>query len=103
MIYHIPNHFKTIHIFSNYFAQDFFEYYPSINFYVSQMGFFSKDIIIFIIIALQPFVGPWPLSQFLDPTYIRWYSSTGGSARRTASTYTQNNTNRINAQSTSMP
>jgi hypothetical protein len=28
-------------------------------------------IIINIIIALQPFVEPWPLFQFHDPTHIR--------------------------------
>jgi hypothetical protein len=28
-------------------------------------------IIIIIIIDLQPFVGPWPLSQFLDPIHSR--------------------------------
>jgi hypothetical protein len=27
--------------------------------------------IIIIIMALQPFVGPWPLSQFLDPIHSR--------------------------------
>jgi hypothetical protein len=31
----------------------------------------SLRIIIIIIIALQPFVGPWPLFQFLDPIYSR--------------------------------
>jgi hypothetical protein len=43
--------------------------------------------------ALQTFVGPWPLFQFLDPMHIRQDSLDGGSARRKASTYTQNNTN----------
>jgi hypothetical protein len=28
-------------------------------------------IIIIIIIALQPFVGPWPLFHFLKPIHIR--------------------------------
>jgi hypothetical protein len=28
-------------------------------------------IIIIIIMALQPFVGPWPLFQFFDPTPTR--------------------------------
>jgi hypothetical protein len=44
-------------------------------------------------IALQPFFGPWPLLQFLDPSYkdgtTPW---TGGSARRKAATYTKDNT-----------
>jgi hypothetical protein len=51
-----------------------------------------------IIMALQPFVGPWQLFS------VSWsYTQSvghlgGGSARRKASVYTQNNTNRINAQ-----
>jgi hypothetical protein len=43
--------------------------------------------------ALQPFVGPWLLFQFLDPIHSRQDSLDGGSARRKASTYTQNKTN----------
>jgi hypothetical protein len=46
-----------------------------------------------IIMALQPFVGPWQLFKFLDPTHSQQGSFDGGSARRKASTYTQNNTN----------
>jgi hypothetical protein len=45
------------------------------------------------IMALQPFVGPWQLFQFLDPMYSSYDSLNGGSGRRKASTYTQNNTN----------
>jgi hypothetical protein len=37
--------------------------------------------------------GPWPLFQFLNP-YSRYDFSEGGSARRKAGTYTQNNTNK---------
>jgi hypothetical protein len=37
--------------------------------------------------------GPWPFFQFFDPIHIRWDSLGGGSARRKATTYTQNNTN----------
>jgi hypothetical protein len=48
---------------------------------------------IIMIMALQPFVGPWPLFQFLDPTHVRLDSLDGGSAPRKSSTYTQNNTN----------
>jgi hypothetical protein len=33
--------------------------------------FFIIIIIITIIMALQPFVGPWPLFQFLDPIHSR--------------------------------
>jgi hypothetical protein len=36
---------------------------------------------------------PRPLFQFLDPIYSQQDSLDGGSARRKASTYTQNNTN----------
>jgi hypothetical protein len=39
-------------------------------------------IIIIIIMALQHYVGPWPLFQFLDPIHSRWDSLDGGSARR---------------------
>jgi hypothetical protein len=44
--------------------------------------------------ALQSFVGPWPLFQFLNPIHSRYDSLVGGSARRKDATYTQNNTNR---------
>jgi hypothetical protein len=47
--------------------------------------------------ALQPFVRPWPLFQFRNPIHSRYDSLDGGSARSKAATYTQNNTNRINA------
>jgi hypothetical protein len=43
--------------------------------------------------ALQTFVGPWPFLQFSDPTHSHQDTLDGGSARRKASTYTQNNTN----------
>jgi hypothetical protein len=34
--------------------------------------FYKRDnYIIIIIMALQPFVGPWPLFQFLDPIHGR--------------------------------
>jgi hypothetical protein len=45
------------------------------------------------IVALQPFAGPWPLLKFLDPIHSRWEPLDGGSARRKAATYTQDNTN----------
>jgi hypothetical protein len=47
--------------------------------------------------ALQSFVGPWPLFQFLDPTHSRQDTLDGGSARRKAATYTDINTNRTKA------
>jgi hypothetical protein len=46
-----------------------------------------------IIMALQLFVGPWLLFQFLDPIQSRYDSSDGGSVRRKASTYIQNYAN----------
>jgi hypothetical protein len=50
-------------------------------------------IIIIIIMALEFFVGPWPLFQLLDPVPSRSDFLGGGSARRKATTYTQSNTN----------
>jgi hypothetical protein len=50
-------------------------------------------VIIIIIMALQPFAGSWQLFQFLDPISNRLVPLDGGSARRKASAYTQNNTN----------
>jgi hypothetical protein len=49
-----------------------------------------RAITIIIIMAPQPFAGPWPFFQFRDPIHSR---QDGGSARRKACTYTQNNTN----------
>jgi hypothetical protein len=59
-------------------------------------------------VALQRFVGPCPFLQFRYRIYTdssgRQDSLDGGSARRKAANYTQNNTNRINAHTqTSMP
>jgi hypothetical protein len=48
--------------------------------------------------ALQPFVWPWSLFQFLDPIQSRQDTLGGGSVRRKAFTHTRNNTNRINAR-----
>jgi hypothetical protein len=42
--------------------------------------------------ALQPFVGPWPLFQFLDLLHSRKDSLSGGSARRKTATCTQDST-----------
>jgi hypothetical protein len=47
--------------------------------------------------TLQPSVGPWLLFQFLDLIHSRYDSLDGGSARRKASTYTEQNKHRINA------
>jgi hypothetical protein len=40
----------------------------------------------------SPFVGPWPLFQFLNPIHSRDDFLGGGSARRKAAAFTQNNT-----------
>jgi hypothetical protein len=40
--------------------------------------------------ALQFFVGPWPLFQFLNPTHRRQGSLKRESARRKTAKYTQN-------------
>jgi hypothetical protein len=50
--------------------------------------------------ALQPFVGPWSLFQFLDPIHSRYDSLDGGSARCKAATYTQNNKHTLKAHDT---
>jgi hypothetical protein len=49
-------------------------------------------IIIIIIMALQPFVVPLPIFQFLDPIHSRQDSLDGGSVRCKTATYTQNTT-----------
>jgi hypothetical protein len=43
--------------------------------------------------ALQPFVGPWSLFQFLDLLRSQLDSLDGDSARSKATTYTQDNIN----------
>jgi hypothetical protein len=50
-------------------------------------------LLIIVIIALQPFVGPWPLFQILYPIHSQWDSLDGRSSRRKASTNTQDNPN----------
>jgi hypothetical protein len=41
----------------------------------------------------SPFVGPWPLFQFLNLVHSRYDFLEGGSAHRKAATYTHNNSN----------
>jgi hypothetical protein len=48
---------------------------------------------IYLSIALQPFVGPCPLFQFLDLLHSRQVSLDGGTGRRKAATCTQDITN----------
>jgi hypothetical protein len=48
-------------------------------------------------VAVQPFVGPWPLFQFRNRIHIRKDSLDGGSARRKAATYIEHDKHRINA------
>jgi hypothetical protein len=47
--------------------------------------------------VLLPIIGFWPFFQFLNRTQSRQDSLDWGSARRKVSTYTRNNTNKINA------
>jgi hypothetical protein len=56
----------------------------------------SLSLSLSIYIYIQPF-GLWPLFQFLNPIHNRQDSLDGGSACHKAATYTENNTNRINA------
>jgi hypothetical protein len=64
----------------------------------SRLSFFFKIvniiIIIIIITAPQPFVGPWPLFRFLIVYTVGKDSLDRRSARCQAATYTQNNTNK---------
>jgi hypothetical protein len=62
-------------------------------------GFFSapSQFSLFYLWLYSPFLGPWPLFQFLDPIHNQQGYLDGGSARRKAAAYTQNNTkHRIN-------
>jgi hypothetical protein len=65
---------------------------PSSNNYISYALVIVSTISdhFIIIMALQPFVGPWPPFQFLDPIHSRYNSFDGGSAQRKASTHTEN-------------
>jgi hypothetical protein len=49
--------------------------------------------------VLQPFYWVWALFQYRNPTHGRWNLLDGASVRHKASTYTHDNTNRINAHS----
>jgi hypothetical protein len=88
LYFHIINRFPHIHSRS-YWRHD-------MRSALWEMIILSYFQINFVSMALQPF-GPWPLFQFLNPIHSRKDSLDGGSARRKAATYTQNNTNRINA------
>jgi hypothetical protein len=54
---------------------------------------YTSFIVLKHTMALQPFVGPWPLFQFLDPINSRLDSLDGGSARDELFIYTHNITN----------
>jgi hypothetical protein len=45
---------------------------------------------IYLFTTLQPFVGPWPLFQFLNPIHSRQDFLDAESGRRKAAIYTQN-------------
>jgi hypothetical protein len=53
----------------------FFCYFSSLRSFMYTLNVFRFGVIIIIIIiiimVLQPFVGPWPLLQFLDPLHNR--------------------------------
>jgi hypothetical protein len=48
---------------------------------------------VYLSMALQPFVEPWPLFKFLDLLQSQYGSLDGGSAHRKAATCTQDSTN----------
>jgi hypothetical protein len=52
-----------------------------------------NDKSFFLIRLYGPYVGPWPIFQFSNLIHGQKDSLDGGSARRKASTYTQDNTN----------
>jgi hypothetical protein len=54
-------------------------------------------------VAVQPFVGPWPLFQFLDLLYGRYDSLDGESARRKAATCIHDSTKQHKRTETSIP
>jgi hypothetical protein len=56
-----------------------------------------------LFMALQPFVGPWPLFQFLSPIHSQEGFLDGGSARRKAAAYTQITQKQNKRTETSMP
>jgi hypothetical protein len=58
----------------------------------------TKNTKVLQLTDLQPFVGYWPLFYFLNPIHSRYDTLDGGSALCKASTYIQENTNRINAK-----
>jgi hypothetical protein len=66
--------------------------------YITRHPFFCSNycsltvIFIYLSMDLQPFVGPWPLLQFLD-FYTVSRTLDKGSAHRKATTYTQDCTN----------
>jgi hypothetical protein len=62
---------------------NFYSYFTSI-YYV------CLSIYVSISMTLQPSAGPWPLLQFLNPKHSWQDSLERGSARRNASSYTQN-------------
>jgi hypothetical protein len=51
------------------------------------------NLVIYLSMALQPFVGPWPLFQVLNPYALGRAPWTGDQSVARLLTYTQNNTN----------
>jgi hypothetical protein len=61
---------------------------------LSNTSIFPRAFVFFYLcMALQPFLGSWPLFRFLDLLQSRWGSLDRGSAPRKAATYTQDSTN----------
>jgi hypothetical protein len=54
------------------------------------------------VMALHLFIGPWPLSQFLNPTYSRQDSLDGGSARDKADATHKTSTPRVGFEHTTL-
>jgi hypothetical protein len=50
-------------------------------------------VVVVVVMALQPFVGPWLLFQFRNSILSRQDSLVGGSARHKAVAYIKDNTN----------
>jgi hypothetical protein len=82
---HILYYFFNFFVYFNLFVLTFQLASVLLNLHVNK-----HELNWIIIMALQPFVGPWPLFQFFDLIHSRQNSLDGGSALRKASTYTQN-------------
>jgi hypothetical protein len=62
----------------------------------------SDKVIYYLSVAIQSFVGSWPIFQFPNHIHSRYDSLDGGWGRRKAVTYTRKNTNTEKLTQTSM-